>query len=70
MNGFVITIADFRFKTYILILSSATTNRVQSEKFPDSITEVIHQPGQFSAIDDGQFNLKSNLSYLDEKIKP
>jgi N-acetylmuramoyl-L-alanine amidase len=32
-------------------------NRVQSDKFPDSITEVIFQPGQFTSIRDGQFNL-------------
>ncbi|MDU0200606.1 MULTISPECIES: cell wall hydrolase [Paenibacillus] len=35
-------------------------NRVQSEQFPDSITEVIHQPGQFSSVDDGQFALQPN----------
>ncbi|WP_261305120.1 cell wall hydrolase [Paenibacillus andongensis] len=43
-------------------VGAVVLNRVQSEKFPDSITEVIHQPGQFSAVDDGQFNLKPNLS--------
>ncbi|GIP37716.1 spore cortex-lytic enzyme [Paenibacillus sp. J31TS4] len=33
-------------------------NRVQSNLFPDSISEVIFQPGQFSAVDDGQYWLK------------
>ncbi|GAK39825.1 cell wall hydrolase [Paenibacillus urinalis] len=32
-------------------------NRVQSDAFPDSITEVILQPRQFTAVDDGQYNL-------------
>lgn len=43
-------------------VGAVVLNRVQSKEFPDSITEVIHQPGQFSAVDDGQFNLKPNLS--------
>jgi N-acetylmuramoyl-L-alanine amidase len=43
-------------------VGAVVLNRVQSREFPDSITEVIHQPGQFSAVDDGQFNLKPNLS--------
>jgi N-acetylmuramoyl-L-alanine amidase len=43
-------------------VGAVVLNRVQSEQFSDSITEVIHQPGQFSSIDDGQFNLKPNES--------
>lgn len=35
-------------------------NRVQSPLFPDSITEVIFQKGQFSAVDDGQYWLTPN----------
>lgn len=41
-------------------VGAVVLNRVQSEQFPDSITEVIHQPGQFSSLDDGQFNLQPN----------
>lgn len=30
-------------------------NRVQSNQFPDSITCVLFQPGQFSSVPDGQY---------------
>lgn len=39
-------------------------NRVLSSYFPDSFQDVIYQSGQFSAVDDGQINLKpNNTSY-------
>lgn len=40
-----------------IAVGAVVLNRVQSNAFPDSITEVIFQPGQFSAILDGQYNL-------------
>ncbi|MBP1960917.1 cell wall hydrolase [Paenibacillus aceris] len=56
--------AEARGESFLgqVAVGAVVLNRVQSEKFPDSITEVIHQPGQFSSIDDGQFNLKPNES--------
>ncbi|NHN31871.1 cell wall hydrolase [Paenibacillus sp. S3N08] len=43
-------------------VGSVVMNRVQSSEFPDSISEVIFQPGQFTAIDDGQYWLTPNKS--------
>ncbi|MFK7693873.1 cell wall hydrolase [Paenibacillus sp. HJGM_3] len=43
-------------------IGAVVLNRVQSGAFPDSITEVIFQPGQFSAIKDGQYNLTPDSS--------
>ena len=37
-------------------------NRVLSNYFPDTFTEVIYQPNQFSAVDDGQINLQPTSS--------
>lgn len=45
-------------------VGAVVLNRVQSDKFPSSISKVIFQKGQFTAIDDGQFNQKpSQTSY-------
>ncbi|MEY9096383.1 cell wall hydrolase [Paenibacillus sp. RC84] len=41
-------------------IGAVVINRVQSNQFPDSIPGVIHQPGQFSAVRDGQYGLKPN----------
>ncbi|TVX96438.1 cell wall hydrolase [Paenibacillus cremeus] len=41
-------------------VGAVVLNRVQSPLFPDSITEVIFQKGQFSAVDDGQYWLTPN----------
>lgn len=35
-------------------------NRVLHPDFPDTFRDVIYQPGQFSAVDDGQINLTPN----------
>jgi N-acetylmuramoyl-L-alanine amidase len=43
-------------------VGAVVLNRVQSERFPDSITEVIFQPGQFSSVDDGQYHLSPDTS--------
>jgi N-acetylmuramoyl-L-alanine amidase len=43
-------------------VGSVVLNRVHSSAFPDSISEVIFQPGQFTAIDDGQYWLTPNKS--------
>ncbi|MEO2207044.1 cell wall hydrolase [Paenibacillus pabuli] len=39
-------------------VGAVVLNRVQSDAFPSSIPQVIFQKGQFTAIDDGQFNQK------------
>ncbi|TMV49467.1 cell wall hydrolase [Paenibacillus mesophilus] len=51
--------AEARGESFLgqVAVGAVILNRVQSDAFPDSITEVIFQPGQFSAIRDGQFNL-------------
>jgi N-acetylmuramoyl-L-alanine amidase len=41
-------------------VGSVVMNRVQSPDFPDSISEVIFQSGQFTALDDGQYWLTPN----------
>ena len=38
-------------------VGAVVLNRVKSDKFPNSIREVILQEGQFSCISDGQANL-------------
>ncbi|MBP1155790.1 MULTISPECIES: cell wall hydrolase [unclassified Paenibacillus] len=43
-------------------VGAVVLNRVQSNEFPDSITKVIFQPRQFSAIQDGQYNLTPGSS--------
>lgn len=47
------------FKGQIAV-GAVIINRVLSSYFPDSFKRVIYQPGQFSAVDDGQINLKPN----------
>lgn len=37
-------------------VGSVVLNRVESEKFPDSIEDVIYQPGQYACTWDGNFN--------------
>lgn len=41
-------------------VGAVVLNRVQSPLFPDSISEVIFQKGQFSAVNDGQYWLTPN----------
>lgn len=38
-------------------VGAVVLNRVESPQFPDTIREVIYQPGQFSAVDDRQIEL-------------
>lgn len=38
-------------------VAAVILNRVESPLFPNTITEVIYQPGAFTAVDDGQINL-------------
>lgn len=39
-------------------VGAVVMNRVHSDLFPSSISKVIFQKGQFTAVDDGQFNTK------------
>jgi len=43
-------------------VGAVVMNRVQSDKFPNTVKEVIMQPGAFTAVDDGQFNLKPDAT--------
>ncbi|WNQ13384.1 cell wall hydrolase [Paenibacillus aurantius] len=43
-------------------VGAVVLNRVQSNSFPDSISGVIFQPGQFSAVRDGQYQLAPDSS--------
>ncbi|PRX29891.1 N-acetylmuramoyl-L-alanine amidase [Orenia metallireducens] len=43
-------------------VASVVLNRVQSNKFPNTIYSVIHQKKQFSSVDDGQIYLPPNES--------
>ena len=43
-------------------VAAVILNRVQSNQFPSSITGVILHPRQFTAVDDGQYNLTPNSS--------
>ena len=43
-----------------IAVGAVIINRVISSSFPDSIKGVIYQPGQFTAVDDGQINLTPN----------
>ncbi|MCZ8512252.1 cell wall hydrolase [Paenibacillus filicis] len=51
--------AEARGESYTgqVAIGAVVLNRVQSPLFPDSIPEVILQPRQFSAVEDGQFGL-------------
>jgi len=48
-----------------IAVGSVVMNRLNSSAFPDSISEVIFQPGQFTAVDDGQYWLTPNKSAYD-----
>jgi len=39
----------------MVAVGAVVLNRVAHRDFPDTIQEVIHQPRQFSSVDDGQF---------------
>lgn len=45
-----------------IAVAAVILNRVQSNQFPNSIKEVILDPRQFTAVDDGQYNLTPNSS--------
>ncbi|MBP3360337.1 MAG: spore cortex-lytic enzyme [Clostridia bacterium] len=39
-------------------VGAVVLNRVKHPAFPDTLKEVVYQPGAFSAVDDGQINIK------------
>ena len=41
-------------------IAAVVLNRVESPSFPNTIAGVIYQPYAFTAVDDGQINLKPN----------
>lgn len=44
------------------LVADTILNRVDDERFPDTITEVVSQPGQYSVFGSGSY-LKANPSY-------
>lgn len=49
--------AEARGEPYVgqVAVGAVVMNRIQSPKFPDTLREVVFQPGAFTAVDDGQF---------------
>lgn len=43
-------------------IGAVILNRVESDKFPNTVAEVVYQPGAFDAVRDGQINLTPNDS--------
>ncbi len=41
-------------------IAAVVLNRVRDSRFPNTISGVIYQPGAFTAVDDGQFDLAPN----------
>jgi N-acetylmuramoyl-L-alanine amidase len=41
-------------------VAAVVINRIKSPQFPNTLTEVVYQPGAFTCITDGQVNLKPN----------
>ncbi|MTI60625.1 MAG: cell wall hydrolase [Firmicutes bacterium] len=41
-------------------VGAVVINRVKNPGFPDTITDVVYQPGQFTSVSDGQINLRPN----------
>ena len=54
--------AEARGEPYMgqVAIASVVLNRVNSSKFPNTISGVIYQKGAFTCVDDGQINLKPN----------
>ncbi len=52
--------AEARGESYVgqVAVAAVVLNRVESEKFPNTIAEVIYQPYAFTAVTDGQINLE------------
>lgn len=45
-------------------VAAVVLNRVDSSQFPDSLAEVVYQPGAFSVVDDGQIDLAPDQEAL------
>ena len=54
--------AEARGESYVgqVAVAAVILNRVESEKFPNTIAGVIYQPNAFTAFSDGQINLEPN----------
>jgi len=46
-------------------VGAVVLNRVESELFPDTLAEVIYEPGQFEPVANGQINLEPTESALE-----
>lgn len=56
--------AEARGEPYVgqVAIGAVILNRVKSSKFPNTVYGVIYQPWAFTAVNDGQINLKPNQS--------
>ncbi len=56
--------SEARGEPYIgqVAVGAVVMNRIASSQFPDTIRDVVFQPGAFTAIDDGQYWLTPNAS--------
>ncbi|MCK4260485.1 MAG: cell wall hydrolase [Halanaerobiales bacterium] len=45
-----------------IAVAAVVLNRIQSDKFPNTVSKVIYQPNQFSSVNDGQINLIPNAT--------
>jgi N-acetylmuramoyl-L-alanine amidase len=46
-------------------VAAVILNRVRSSRFPNSVWEVLHQPGQFTPVEQGTLSSKSDASSMD-----
>ena len=59
--------SEARGEPYVgqVAVGAVVMNRIQSDRFPDNIRDVVFQRGAFTAVDDGQFWLKPDkTAYL------
>lgn len=45
-------------------MACVVLNRVESKKFPDTIKEVIYDPGQFQPVSNGEINKPADMNQL------
>lgn len=60
-------VGDETVKSQIAV-ANVVLNRVKSSEFPDTITKVIYQKGQFSPVDDGSLNRKKATAQVKESV--
>lgn len=46
-------------------MAAVILNRVRSSRYPDSVWEVLHQPGQFTPVEQGKLPKKADASCVE-----